>query len=46
MALLVWTEPMAMGVIRIEVKAGKIVSDAAEKAPRRIKLPYTEAELL
>ncbi len=32
--------------IRIEVKAGKIVIDAAEKTPRRIKLPFTEAELL
>lgn len=32
--------------VRIEVKAGKIVIDAAEKAPRRIKLPFTEADLL
>ena len=30
-----------MGVIRIEVKARDVVTDTAEKAPRRIKLPFS-----
>lgn len=32
--------------IRIDVKAGKIVIEAAENAPRKVKLPFSEAELL
>lgn len=32
--------------ITIDVKAGKIVIEAAQKAPRRVNLPFTEADLL
>lgn len=32
--------------ISIDVKGGKIVIGAAEKAPRKINLPFSEAELL
>ncbi|MCG5499205.1 MULTISPECIES: AbrB/MazE/SpoVT family DNA-binding domain-containing protein [Ectothiorhodospira] len=32
--------------ITIDVKAGKIVIEAAEKAPRKVNLPFSEAELL
>jgi len=32
--------------ISIDVKAGKIVIEAAEKAPRRVNLPFSEADLL
>jgi hypothetical protein len=30
-----------MSVIRIEVKAGNVVADNAEKAPCKIKLPFS-----
>ena len=32
--------------IRVDVKAGKIVIEAATKASRKINLPFSEAELL
>ncbi|PFG10396.1 MazF family transcriptional regulator [Marinobacter sp. LV10MA510-1] len=32
--------------IRIDVKAGKIVIEAVEKASRKINLPFSEADLL
>lgn len=32
--------------ISIEVKAGKIVIEATQKTSRRIKLPFSEADLL
>ena len=32
--------------ISIDVKAGKIVIEAIEKAPRRVHLPFSEADLL
>lgn len=32
--------------IRIVVEAGKIVIEAAERAPRKINLPFSEADLL
>lgn len=32
--------------ISIDVKAGKIVIEAAQKAPRRSNLPFSEADLL
>lgn len=32
--------------ISVAVKAGKIVIEAAEQAPRRVKLPFMEADLL
>jgi len=32
--------------INIEVKEGKIVIEAAAKAPRKVNLPFSEADLL
>lgn len=32
--------------ISIDVKAGKIAIEAAQKAPRRLTLPFSEADLL
>jgi len=32
--------------IRIEVKAGKIMIEAVHKAPRKVNLPFSEADLL
>ena len=32
--------------IGIDVKAGKIVIEAAERTPRRVNLPFAEADLL
>ncbi|MCP1674587.1 antitoxin MazE [Natronocella acetinitrilica] len=32
--------------ISIDVKAGKIVIEAAERAPRKVNLPFSEADLL
>ncbi len=32
--------------ISIDVKAGKIVIEASDKAPRKINLPFSEADLL
>lgn len=32
--------------IRIEVKAGKIMIEAVNKAPHKVNLPFSEADLL
>ncbi|OGT74105.1 MAG: MazF family transcriptional regulator [Gammaproteobacteria bacterium RIFCSPLOWO2_02_FULL_57_10] len=32
--------------MHLEVGGGEILIDAAEKVPRRVKLPFSEAELL
>ncbi len=32
--------------ISIDVKAGKIVIEATERAPRKVNLPFSEADLL
>ncbi|MCP1677259.1 antitoxin MazE [Natronocella acetinitrilica] len=32
--------------ISIDVKAGKIVIEAVERAPRKVNLPFSEADLL
>jgi antitoxin MazE len=32
--------------IRIDVKAGRIVIEAAQEAPRKVNLPFSEADLL
>ncbi|WP_287962392.1 AbrB/MazE/SpoVT family DNA-binding domain-containing protein [Alcanivorax sp.] len=32
--------------INIDVKAGRIVIEAAQKAPRKVNLPFSEADLL